>query len=108
MGVPIVEPGNKLVECELNNSVHGHTTNPQQQLIKRLGHVAALKLVPPTTCVVSSCPFIHIYPQAVEQPPKKDQNYPSHHPSEVDSQQDAKYTNDGAKVHTPLSPLAQH
>jgi hypothetical protein len=46
-------------------------------------------------------------PQAVEQPPRTDLSYPSHHPSRVDSRQGAEYTNDGANVHTPLSALAR-
>ncbi|RCV06094.1 hypothetical protein SETIT_1G136400v2 [Setaria italica] len=37
-----------------------------------------------------------------------DQNYPSHHPSEEGSPQGAECTNDVAKVHNPLSVLAQH
>jgi hypothetical protein len=33
-GMSIVEPGNKFVEGELNDSIHEHTTYPQQQLIE--------------------------------------------------------------------------
>ena len=52
--------------------------------------------------------FKSTYPQAIEQPPGTDQSYPSHYPSGVNSQQGVEYTNNGAKVHTPLSALARH
>lgn len=55
--VSLVELGHELVKGEWYNNIDGHDTYTPKQIIKRFDHVASLKLVTPTTVIVSPCPF---------------------------------------------------